>query len=140
MQHRPLFSLMSRVRTQANELILTDLEHAGVQGIAPSHGDILVALFQLDGRSMGELTECIHRTKSTVTILVKKLEAHGYVLRTKHKDDARSTLVYLTPKGHALKPVFESVSEHLQEQVTARLSEGEADCLEQLLRKMLGEK
>ena len=139
MQHRPLFSLISRVRTKANELIVTDLEHAGIQGIAPSHGDILVALFQQDGRNMGDLTECIHRTKSTVTVLVKKLEAHGYVMRTKHTSDARSTLVYLTPKGHALKPVFEAVSVHLQKQVSAHLSEEEAGQLERLLKKMLGE-
>ncbi len=137
MRFRPIFALASRVRENANRLILSELEKAGLPGIAPSHGDIFVELFRNDGCSMGELADHIRRTKSTVTTLVKKLEAQGYVTRIKRKDDARGTEVYLTSRGRELRPVLEAVSRRLQLQVERSLTEEEADQLEKLLQKML---
>lgn len=86
---------------------------------------------------MGELADHIRRTKSTVTTLVKKLEAQGYVTRIKRKDDARGTEVYLTSRGRELRPVLEAVSRRLQLQVERSLTEKEADQLEKLLQKIL---
>lgn len=128
---------MSRVREQVNTLIVTELEKAGLTGIAPSHGDIFVALYAQDGCSMGELAGRIHRTKSTVTTLVGKLEQHGYVERRKDPDDARGTNVYLTPKAYAFRPVMDAISRRLNDVFLSRLSDEEADTLERLLRKML---
>lgn len=88
---------------------------------------------------MGELAEAVRRTRSTATALVKKLEGHGYLTRTKRLDDGRGTLVYLTPEGEALKPLFASISLQLQQSIEARLSCEEADRLEMLLKKLLGD-
>lgn len=84
---------------------------------------------------MSELAKQVHRTKSTVTALVEKLERNGYVLRIPDPEDSRGVLVRLTDKGRALEPAFEAISNGLQRLITDRLSEEEAALLARLLDK-----
>mgnify|MGYP003004385347 CR=1 FL=1 len=81
------------------------------------------------------LAKQVHRTKSTVTALVEKLERNGYVLRIPDPEDSRGVLVRLTDKGRALEPAFEAISNGLQRLITDRLSEEEAALLDRLLDK-----
>ena len=74
---------------------------------------------------MSELAKQVHRTKSTVTALVEKLERNGYVLRIPDPEDSRGVLVRLTDKGRALEPAFEAISNGLQRLITERLWEGD---------------
>ena len=67
---------------------------------------------------MSELAKQVHRTKSTVTALVEKLERNGYVLRIPDPEDSRGVLVRLTDKGRALEPAFEAISNGLQRLIT----------------------
>jgi hypothetical protein len=39
-------ALISRIREKANRFIVRELENHGVNGIVPSHGVILIILFQ----------------------------------------------------------------------------------------------
>ena len=48
MQYRSIFAYASRLRSLGNELIVDGLRQRGVEGIVPSHGDIVHVL--LDGR------------------------------------------------------------------------------------------
>jgi len=54
-----------------------------IKGLVTSHGDILYALFQKRTLTMKEIAEGIEKDKSTVTALVNKLIAHGYVQKEK---------------------------------------------------------
>lgn len=133
MKQLAIFNYASRLREIGNTFILAELEKAGLRDIAPSHGDVLSQLLTCDSRNMSELALHAHRTKSTVTTLVTKLEKNGYVERIPDPEDSRGVKVRLTEKGLALKPAFDAISEGLQGIITARLSEEEALKLEQLL-------
>ena len=50
---------------------------------------------------MSELAKQVHRTKSTVTALVEKLERNGYVLRIPDPEDSRGVLG--TPDGQGAR-------------------------------------
>ena len=132
MKYSAIFSHASRLRESGNRFILAELEKVGLSDSAPSHGDILVRLLACD---MSELAKQVHRTKSTVTALVEKLERNGYVLRIPDPEDSRGVLVRLTDKGRALEPAFEAISNGLQRLITDRLSEEEAALLDRLLDK-----
>lgn len=93
---------------------MLQVERSGLRGLAPSHGDILVQLFQYDQVCMSELSQRIARDPSTVTALVKKLVAMGLAQTGKSLRDRRSTMVSLTEKGHALKGDFEKISMRLE--------------------------
>ena len=133
MKQLAIFNYASRLREIGNTFILAELEKAGLRDIAPSHGDVLGQLLTCDSRNMSELAFHTHRTKSTVTALVTKLEKNGYVERIPDPEDSRGVKVRLTEKGRALKPAFDAISKGLQAIITDRLSEEEALKLEQLL-------
>ena len=87
----------------------------------------------------GVLARRIRRTRSTMTALVEKLERAGYVERRPDPADARGVLVCLTDRGKALAPVMDGVSRALEALVASRLSAEEADALERLLSRCVGE-
>ncbi|MED1919089.1 MarR family transcriptional regulator [Bacillus thuringiensis] len=130
-------SLISHIRDAVNKLIISELEKHGVEGIVPSHGDILLCLYKHDNVTMKELAEYIHRTKPTVTVLVNKLVACGYVIREKDVNDNRITYIKLTQRGMELQPIFKEVSNRIREMMYGGLSEAEGELLENLLEKVL---
>ncbi|UED77698.1 MarR family winged helix-turn-helix transcriptional regulator [Brevibacillus sp. DP1.3A] len=130
-------SLISHIRDAVNKLIISELEKHGVEGIVPSHGDILLCLYKHDNVTMKELAEYIHRTKPTVTVLVNKLVACGYVIREKDVNDNRITYIKLTQRGMELQPIFKAVSNRIREMMYGGLSEAEGELLENLLEKVL---
>lgn len=130
-----IFSNAAKLRALGNAFVIDSLEKVGLKGIVPSHGDLLKQLFDKNVCSMTELARSIGRTKSTVTVLVEKLEREGYVCRVPNESDSRGVLVQLTEKGLALKPVFEGISDGLVALVSQKLSAEEAAILDKLLRK-----
>jgi DNA-binding MarR family transcriptional regulator len=130
-------SMVGKIRDAVNNMILSELGKHGVDGIAPSHGDILVCLYEKNRLSVKELTEKIHRTQPTVTVLVNKLEKLGYVERIKSKEDSRVTLINITEKGIQLEPIFHEISEKLNTVIYGNLTNAEKEQLEHLLEKIL---
>ncbi|WP_349290402.1 MarR family transcriptional regulator [Paenibacillus sp. 7516] len=116
-----------------NKRIVQELEQHDVTGIVPSHGDILMFLYCEDSLSIKMLAERVHRTQPTVTVLVNKLEKLGYVERSKSAEDSRVTLIRLTEQGRQLKPIFEQVSETIQDMVYGGMTDEQAEQLESLL-------
>ncbi|BCS94962.1 MarR family transcriptional regulator [Desulfoluna limicola] len=108
-----IIALISRTGEKANVFILKKLKELGIEGLAPSHGDILVNLFRNSPLSMKDLAERIGRDKSTITALINKLITLGYVEKQKDPSDSRVTLIALTREGEELKPDFEYVSAKL---------------------------
>ena len=115
MNTRDVISLISKIRQKANGFILSELSKQGIDGIVVSHGDIIDALFRRQRMTMAEIAKKIARDKSTVTALVNKLVALGYVTRERDTEDTRVVYVTLTPKGQELKPVFQEISEKVLE-------------------------
>ena len=70
-----------RIVAHANRFLVSELRRRGVTDIVPSHGDILNYLLRHDGATSTDIAVGSHRTKPTVTVLVDKLIAAGYVER-----------------------------------------------------------
>ncbi|WP_413300100.1 MarR family transcriptional regulator [Bacillus sp. 1P10SD] len=130
-------SKFGKIRDAVNNLILSELGKHCVNGIAPSHGDILVCLYEKNGLSVKELAEKIHRTQPTVTVLIDKLQKLGYVERIKSWEDSRVTLIKLTEKGVHLEPIFLEISDKLNTVIYGGFSDTEKEQLEHFLEKIL---
>ena len=138
MRKNNAIALMSRIREQANKLIVRELRQQGVEGIVPSHGEIMVHLFAAEECTMQNLAKQINRTKPTVTVLIEKLVACGYVVKEKSAEDNRVTLIKLSAKGWELKPIFEVISAKMNAVVYQGLCEEEAEMLEKVLTQING--
>jgi len=81
---------------------------------------VLHALWEQDGRSVGAIAERLALESSTITPLVKRMEAAGLVERRRNPDDERQVQVFLTAAGHALRARCGCLAERLLER--SRLS------------------
>ena len=131
-----MLALISKIHEKGNRFIIEELKKNGADGLVPSHGDILVCLYHNDKITMKDIADKIHRTRPTVTVLVDKLEKLGYLKREVSQEDSRYTYIVLTKKGKDFKPVFEKISNKLNDMLYKNLSKDESDILENLLQKI----
>ena len=82
-----------------------------------------------------ELGESLFLDSGTLTPLLKKLEAKGYIRRERSKDDERNLLVSITEKGEALKDDAIEVPYKMVQCVHLTKEEGQE--LYRLLHKLL---
>ena len=64
---------------------------------------VMVFLWELGPATLGDIGERLHLESSTLSPMVKRLEALDLVTRKRNPEDERSVTVDLTAKGSALK-------------------------------------
>lgn len=64
---------------------------------------VMTALWQGDGVGIKQLAERIHQDSGSLTPLVKRLEAAGYLMRKRDARDERNLCITLTDAGRALE-------------------------------------
>ena len=72
-------------------------------GVTYTQWITIVALWEEDGLTVGALGERLFLESNTLTPILKKLEALGYVERRRDPADERQVIVTLTPAGRALR-------------------------------------
>lgn len=63
----------------------------------------LVALWERDGRTVGQLGEALFLESNTLTPLLKRMEAAGLVRRQRDPADERQVRIFLTDEGAAMQ-------------------------------------
>lgn len=129
-------SLIGKIKEAANHVIVKELEARGHFGLAPSHGEIIYLLIFKGEMTKTDIALSIHRERSTVTTLIKKLESLGYISSRVNKDDARSTLVSLTEKGKEMETAFIEISELLYDTQYKGMTKKEIELFRECLIKM----
>jgi DNA-binding MarR family transcriptional regulator len=74
---------------------------------------VLHTLWEEDGRTVGAVAERLALESSTITPLVKRLEAAGFVTRERNPDDERQVRLRLTARGTAMREECGCLGEHL---------------------------
>lgn len=64
---------------------------------------VLMTLWEEDRRTVKALGEKLGLDSGTLSPLLKRLEAAGYIHRARDRNDERQVLITLTDKGHAMK-------------------------------------
>ena len=76
---------------------------------------VLNVLWREDGQTVGGIADRLALESSTLTPLLKRLEAAGLVRRTRNPDNERQVVVALTPQGRALRSRAGCLAEALLE-------------------------
>ncbi|GBF74279.1 putative MarR family transcriptional regulator [Paenibacillus sp. 598K] len=82
---------------------------------------------------MSELAGRLSVTKGAITQIIQRLESKGLVTRQAHPEDARSSLLSLTPVGKEAYLAHEAVNQQFYERLHAQLSEQEIAAFERSL-------
>ncbi len=106
-------------------------------GLLPGQPKILEALCFQDGCSQKELALVCALDKSTITHLIKRLEAQGLIVRTSSESDRRSMKIYLTDEGKKAAEKVSRIAQTVDEQALSSLTMAEQDELLFLLNRML---
>jgi len=76
---------------------------------------VMSALWQQDGQTVGAIADRLSLESSTITPLVKRLEAAGLVGRQRNPEDERQVIVTLSPTGRSLHQDSKCLTETLLE-------------------------
>jgi MarR family transcriptional regulator, organic hydroperoxide resistance regulator len=74
---------------------------------------VLLVLWEEDRASVGRLSQRLHLDSGTLSPLLKRLEAIGYVTRERSTEDERRVDIVLTPTGKRLQAKASCVPERL---------------------------
>ena len=87
----------SRLITQAYHPFLTEL------GLTYPQYLVMMALWEKDAQPVNDIARRLYRETNTVTPLLKRMEAEGWLTRQRSGEDARQVVVRLTESGRALE-------------------------------------
>ena len=95
----------------------------------------MMALWEHEQMSVSELGECLYLNSATLTPVLKRLEAKGYISRKRSTADERSVIVSITDEG--LKLQDRALEVPYQMGTCVNIDPNEALALKQLLDKLL---
>lgn len=129
-------ALLAQVHRLSGRVFARLLKRHGLD-LNPAQGRILYALWREDGLSQTELCERTKLDKSTLALMLERMEAGGQVRREVDCDDVRKKRVVLTERSLALRERWGTVSREMLDLYYADLSEQEIDAFEATLRRIL---
>lgn len=84
---------------------------------------VMVVLWEEQGLGIKDVAQRLHQDSGSVTPVVKRLEAEGYLLRERDPRDERNRVLTLTPAGQALRAAAIQVSEDFAAQCAVSFEE-----------------
>lgn len=127
---------ITNIRQRLFRFLSGELSKEGIGDIAPSYGDILFVLDQKGKATMQEVARHTIKDKSTVSSVINKLQAGGYIVKERDGADGRYTNLTLTPKAVKLRPVLLEISKRMNEKLFEGFSEEEKRTLFRLMEKV----
>ena len=135
--HHAALGLLLRLLHQHWSLAVdVALSDAGFGGIRPPHANVFTFV-PPEGIQVSELTRLAHVRKQTMAQAVEELEQLGYVERRPDPADGRARLVFLTPRGRAVRPVAVAAGRGVEARWAALTSPEDIEALRHSLQDLL---
>lgn len=125
----PLYACAKEV-TKRYQPLLNEIDLTYTQYI------VMMVMWEQKQINVKHLGEMIFLDSGTLTPLLKKLEAKGYITRTRNEQDERSVIISVTQKGIDLRKKAKDIPEEIGKCVN--LTQDEAMTLYKILYKILG--
>jgi MarR family 2-MHQ and catechol resistance regulon transcriptional repressor len=132
-----LYSSIARLYHKNRCFMDEQLRKRGITELGFSHIRIIIILHVFKVLSMKEVTEKISKDKSTVTILVNKLEKKGYLRKKVCEEDRRVTYLELEEKAKEILNIIFEVSDIFQNRVENILDEEERKMFIKIMSKLI---
>lgn len=121
------------------ELESKAFEQEGFSDITMNQMHYLETIAALNEPSFGDLAERLGVTPPSVSAIVKKLIDHGYLTKSRSKEDGRVYYLHLTKKGIRFNQLHNEIHQILASRITGNLDQGEIKTLSGLLGKITHE-
>ena len=104
----------SRLITQAYHPLLEEI------GLTYPQYLVMMVLWEQDNMPVNDIAKRLYLETNTVTPLLKRMEAEGFIARRKGEKDARQVIVSLTSKGRKLEDKASCVPYQMGQAVACR--------------------
>ena len=132
--HRYLASVLALASHRISAEFHVEVRKAG---LTITEWRVLGSLIEGEGETVGTLAELAVTKQPTLSKVLPKLEADGYISLETARKDRRQTLVTITPKGATLiRGLCDRALAH-QQRFLAKLGPDHADRLVDMLRAMI---
>jgi DNA-binding MarR family transcriptional regulator len=98
---------------------------------------VLLPLYEQDGLRMGELARRARLSKQTMTTMIRRLEGDRLVERHPDPQNARASLIFLTPRSRQFEPVAAATLRGLDTLARRRLSGQGVAAVKEALRALV---
>ena len=129
--------MIAKIHQVAGRIFARKLKEHGIEEINPAQGRIMFVLWREDRISINELAKRTSLGKSTMTSMLDRLEASGYLRRVHSPEDRRQILIERTEKDRALEELYVGVSQEMTALFYGGFSERQIDEFEECLRRIL---
>ncbi|MGE8659549.1 MAG: MarR family winged helix-turn-helix transcriptional regulator [Achromobacter sp.] len=125
---------------QASQRISAEFhQQVKAAGLSVTQWRVLASLEGSAGETIGDLAVLAITKQPTLSKVVQRMEAEGWVTRTEVRTDRRQTRVVITTKGrHLIASLCEQAMQH-QKAVLAPFGEDKAALLIDMLRRLMAE-
>ena len=132
---RRLFFLLHRAQRALFARAGAELDEA--LGISVAQLTTLMYVAKHPGCSLTELADLLDLNKSAVTGLVQRMERAGTLVRAPNPEDARGSLLYVTPRGDELRERGRPLIRRLNAELTCGFSEAEMEVVARWLNELV---
>ena len=129
--------LVARIHQISGRIFETILKKHDLSEISPAQGRILFALWKNDNIPIQELAKETSLSKSTLTLMLDRLEERGFLVRVPSTQDRREIFIRLTEKDRSLQDTYARVSEEMMAIGLSGFAADEVRDLENKLRRIL---
>ena len=131
--HKTVSHLLSGVATAHKNHLEKRL---GEIGLHSGQVFLLMELWKRNGRRQVDLAAELNLAPPTINKTLTGLIDGGFVTRIRVEDDARSTRIFLTDEGNAVRDSVEAQWLEIEEELLTELTEAERLILSELLTKL----
>lgn len=114
------------------------LRAAGFTDIRPPHASVFPYV-PPEGIQVSEIARMARVRKQTTAQAVEQLERAGYVERRPDPRDRRAQLVFLTPKGEAVRPVAVAAGRRVEARWGELIGAGPLEAMRETMQRLLAE-
>jgi len=115
-------------------------EQCGVQDLTTTQLNYLEVIGELDNPTITELASAMELTKPSVTIVVDRLVAKGFVYKMPSNTDKRSSFLHLTELGAHINKWHDYAHDYMIDLITKKLNKNELKSFSLLLDKITNNK
>ena len=130
--------LVAQVHQLAGRLFNRILREHGIEELNPAQGRIVFALWREDGLTQVELANRTKLDKSTLTLMLGRLEEAGQIRRKRDSADARIRRVHLTARNRKLHETYRAASAAMFRHYYRGLKKTEVTAFEATLSRIIG--
>ena len=127
--------LIAKIHQIAGRIFTQKLKDYNIE-INPAQGRIMFVLWRNEGISINKLAEKTSLGKSTLTSMLDRLEAAGFIKRIPSRKDRRKIIIERTEKDRSFQNLYIQVSRDMTKLFYSAFSKDEIDEFENYLKRI----